>query len=41
MVNSGFEEKILAESHSSPDSVHSWSTKIYQDLKKDFFMGMN
>ncbi|XP_035546569.1 uncharacterized protein LOC118348622 [Juglans regia] len=35
--DSEFNERILAEAHAAPYSVHLGSTKMYQDLKRNFW----
>ncbi|GKB53893.1 putative nucleotidyltransferase, ribonuclease H [Tanacetum coccineum] len=35
--NTEIREALLSEAHSSPDSIHTGSTKMYRDLKKNFW----
>ena len=35
--DSDFKERIMAEAHAAPYSVHPGSTKMYRDLKKNYW----
>ena len=35
--DSEFKERIMAEAHAAPYSVHPGSTKMYRDLKKNYW----